>query len=45
MIITVADTQLPDDQDDGPWFDTSNSHAVATATSRGQPSGRCVPWW
>ena len=29
MIITVADTQLPDDQDDGLWFDTSNTHAVA----------------
>jgi len=29
MIITVADTQLPDDQDDGLWFDTSDTHAVA----------------
>ena len=28
-IITVADTQLPDDQDDGLWFDTSDTHAVA----------------
>ena len=29
MIITIADTQLPDDQDDGLWFDTSDTHAVA----------------
>ena len=29
MIITVADTQLPDDQDDGLQFDTSDTHAVA----------------
>jgi hypothetical protein len=29
MIITVADTQPPNDQDDGLWFDTSDTHAVA----------------
>jgi len=29
MIITVADTQLPDDHDERLWFDTSDTHAVA----------------
>jgi len=29
MIITVAGTQLPDEHDDGLWFDTSDTHAVA----------------
>ena len=29
MIVTVADTKLPDDQNDGLWFDTSDTHAVA----------------
>ena len=28
MIVTVAETQLPDDQDDGLWFDTSDTHAA-----------------
>ena len=28
MIIAVADTQLPDDQNDGLWFDTSDTHGV-----------------
>ncbi|MEO6144374.1 MAG: nucleotidyl transferase AbiEii/AbiGii toxin family protein [Dermatophilaceae bacterium] len=29
MIVTVADTKLPDDQKDGLWFDTSDTQAVA----------------
>ncbi|MEO6142679.1 MAG: nucleotidyl transferase AbiEii/AbiGii toxin family protein, partial [Dermatophilaceae bacterium] len=29
MIVTVADTRLPDDQNDGLWFDTSDTQAVA----------------
>lgn len=28
MIIAVADTQLPDEQNDGLWFDTSDTHGV-----------------
>ena len=28
MVIAVADSQLPDDQNDGLWFETSDAHGV-----------------